>query len=283
MQKKLLKKDIKKIVSLALQEDVGQQDITTTAIAKPNDYIAGAIIVQAAGVIAGLPLVKEVFSQLNKEVELIIIKKEGQKVKKGDKILILKGNAAAILTGERTALNFLALLSGIATITNKYVEMAKNTRTEILDTRKTPPGLRTLVKYAVSVGGGTNHRFGLYDGILIKDNHIKLAGSLKTAIARVRKNIKNKDKSLLIEVEAENLAEVSEALAAKADIILLDNMSLSQLKQAKKIIGKKAKLEVSGGLTLKMLRNILDLNLDRASIGALTHSTTWLSMHLEID
>lgn len=268
------------VVKQALKEDVGPGDVTTNAIAKPHDTARGAVLAQAKGVIAGVPLAQEVYRQLSSRVKITVLKKDGSRVKPGDAVLRLAGPAAPILTGERTALNFLGLMSGTATRTAEFADAVGKSRSKIYDTRKTPPGLRALVKYAVLAGGGCNHRLGLYDAVLIKDNHIRLAGSVTEAIQRVRTRTNGR---LPIEVEAENLAQVMEALDARADIILLDNLDHGQLKQAVRLIRRQALTEVSGGVNFFSARRAAALGVDRISVGALTHSAPWLSLHLELE
>jgi nicotinate-nucleotide pyrophosphorylase (carboxylating) len=267
-------------VHRALAEDVGRGDLTTRWTVKRNERLRTLISAQAAGVVAGVPLVKEVYRQLDGRVKVTPLKHEGSQVRNHDPLVRLEGPAAAILTGERVALNFLGMLSGIATKTSHYVEAVRGTRTKIYDTRKTPPGLRLLCKYAVVMGGGVNHRFGLYDGILIKDNHINLAGSLSAAVSRAQIG---SHRRFPIEVEAESLEQVKEALASGAEIILLDNLSLAELRQALKLIQGRALTEVSGGIDLKAAKTAAQLGVDRVSVGALTHSAPWLAMHLELE
>ncbi|NTV52516.1 MAG: carboxylating nicotinate-nucleotide diphosphorylase [Candidatus Firestonebacteria bacterium] len=278
MNLSLPKKIMTDIVARALAEDLGGGDITTRAIARPHDAMRGGISAQGQGVIAGLPLVREVFRQINPKVKVEPVVADGTQVKSGDELLRLAGPAAAILTGERTALNFLGMLSGMATVTSRYVEAVAGTSTKIYDTRKTPPGLRLLSKYAVAAGGGTNHRIGLFDAVLIKDNHIGLAGNVTQAVTRMRAHDR---KHLPVEVETETLAQVQEALAVKAEVILLDNMSFAQLREAVKLINHRAEIEVSGSVPLAEARSIAHLGVDRISVGALTHSAPWLPMHLE--
>ncbi len=267
-------------VKQALREDVGGGDITSRGLAGRGKKIQGRIFAQQAGVLAGRLVVNEVYHQLSKDVRVRWHHQDGDRLKKGDPVCTLKGPAESLLTGERTALNFLGMLSGIASETSRYVQVVKGTKTKIFDTRKTIPGLRLLVKYAVQAGGGANHRLGLYDGILIKDNHIKLAGSITAAMASMNRANRKK---LPVEVEVETLAEVKEALASGADIILLDNFSVSGLKQAIALIGRKAQTEISGGVTLAKLKTYARLGVDRISVGAITHSMPWLSLHLEFD
>lgn len=267
-------------VKRALAEDVGRGDITTRWIARPSDRVRGVITAQAEGVLAGVPVVREVYRRLDPRVRVKAGRAEGAVVKPDDVLATLAGPAAAVLTGERTALNFLGLLSGIASLTFRYVQAVKGTQTGVYDTRKTAPGLRRLVKYAVAAGGGRNHRIGLYDGILIKDNHIALAGSLTEAVRRARAGSKGR---LPIEVEAENLDQVREALEAGADILLLDNLNTADLIRALNIARGRVQTEVSGDMDLDKTRAAAKLGVNRISVGALTHSARWLAMHLELE
>ena len=284
MPVRLSLKNITVAVKTALDEDVGSGDITTRCIARPADRAAGVIRAQAPGVIAGVLAVKEVFRQLDVRVKVRAMKTDGMPVRRGEVLIRITGPAAPIIIGERTALNFLGMLSGIATITAQYVKALRGTKTcktRIFDTRKTPPGLRGLVKHAVAAGGGCNHRMGLYDAVLIKDNHIALAGSLAEAIRRVRKGLGSRKRC--IEVEAEDMDQVGTALESGADIILLDNFPPARIREAVKLIQGQAVVEVSGGLELKAIKAAALRGVDRVSIGALTHSTPWLAMHMELE
>jgi nicotinate-nucleotide pyrophosphorylase (carboxylating) len=271
---------VRDLVRLALQEDVGPGDCTTRAIARPGDRLRAVIYAQARGVLAGVPLVREVYRQLDRRVRVQVLKSDSSAVRAGDKLLSISGPAGAILTGERTALNFLGCLSGIATQTAAYVRATKGSGTQVWDTRKTVPGMRLLAKYAVRAGGGHNHRNGLYDAVLIKDNHVALAQGIGEAIRRARQVLGAR---VPIEVEAENLQQVREALASRAEVILLDNLSGLRLARALRLIRGRARTEVSGGLTLRTARAAARLGVDRVSIGALTHSAPWLPLHLEVE
>jgi len=265
------------IIENALREDLGSGDVTTDAIFSAADTCEALIIAKEEGVIAGIPIAKRVFQKLDPEVVFAQELKDGKHVKPGDTILEIKGLVRAVLSGERLALNLLQRMSGIATVTSKYVEAISGYRTEILDTRKTAPGLRVLDKYAVSVGGGQNHRIGLYDAVLIKDNHIDFAGSISKAIEIVRDKYKTRFK---VEVETSNLHEVREALEAGADIIMLDNMSVKMMKEAVSIINRKAITEASGGITLDTVRESAETGVDFISVGAITHSSPALDIGL---
>ncbi len=276
---RLSKKEIDRIITAALREDIGPGDVTTGAIIPMNKTGKASFYAKEEGIIAGLFIAESVFKKSGRNIIWKNHVKEGSHVTKNRKIAEVSGSLAAILKAERTALNLLQRLSGIATITSKFVEKAESANTKILDTRKTVPGMRLLDKYAVKCGGGTNHRFGLYDMVLIKDNHIKIAGSIAEAVNLVRK--KNK-KKILIEVETGNLNQVKEALAAKADIIMLDNMSTQMMKEAVKIIGGKAKTEASGNVNLKNVSKIANTGVDFISVGALTHSVKALDINMKI-
>lgn len=276
---KIQKLKIKDIIKKALAEDIGDGDITTESIVPKNSFSVAQIIAKQAGILAGSKIVREVFRILSPKVKIKFKLKDGEKFKFGDIIAELTGPTRAILTGERTALNFLCHLTGIATLTRKFVEKIANTNAIILDTRKTTPNLRILEKYAVRIGGGQNHRFGLFDMILIKDNHIVAAGSLINAIKTAQS--KNKAK-LPIEVECKNIAEVKQALSLNVPWIMLDNMNLKQIKQAVRLSQGKTKLEVSGGVNLKNVRKIAKTGVDYISVGAITHSAPHIDISLEI-
>lgn len=276
----LKKSDIQKIISSALKEDIQTGDITTNIIIPPAKKGSAYFLAKEDGIIAGLPIAKEVFKMFDKKIVWKNLIKEGSFVKKGTRIAEVNGSLRALLSCERTALNLLQRISGIATTTSVYIEAVKNTYAKILDTRKTAPGLRALDKYAVKTGGGTNHRFGLYDMVLIKDNHIKAAGSIESAVTKIKKGIKKKIK---IEVETTNLDEVSEAIKAKVDIIMLDNMTIETMKEAVKIIGGKIKTEASGNVNLNTVRAIAETGVDFISVGALTHSVKALDISMKIN
>jgi nicotinate-nucleotide pyrophosphorylase (carboxylating) len=268
---------IDSIIKNALNEDVGSGDITTDTIFPPDAKCEAQIIAKEKGIIAGIPIAKRVFQELDPEVSFSQNSNDGDRVTPGQEILRIKATVRAVLTGERLALNLLQRMSGIATATSLYVDAVKGSKTKILDTRKTAPGLRVLDKYAVLAGGAQNHRFGLYDLILIKDNHINFAGGISNAVEIVRSKYQNKFK---IEVETSTLDEVKEALSSGADIIMLDNMNISMMKEAVKMINKKALTEASGGITLSTLTDIADTGVDYISVGAITHSSPALDISL---
>lgn len=277
MKKSKLQFKTKNLVKEALKEDIGRGDITTLATVDKKAKAKGIIKAKESGVIAGLLIAKEVFHYIDRKIKFAPKVKDGTEVKKGKIIAALSGPARGILTGERVALNFLQRLSGIATLTNQF--MSRAGQVEILDTRKTAPGLRALEKYAVKIGGGTNHRFGLYDAILIKDNHIKIARGIEKAIKKAQAQAPEQE----IEVEAKTIAQVKKAIKAGADKILLDNMNIKTLRQAARLC-KKAKVwcEASGGVNLKNIRKIANTRVNAISVGALTHSAKALDISLEI-
>ncbi len=265
-------------VILALREDIGKGDITTNSIIPEDAKTSAKIIVKEDGMICGLPVARLVFQSVDKKIKFSEKVNDGKTLKKGAVAAIVSGPARGILTAERTALNFLQRLSGIATITSKFVKAAGK-GIMILDTRKTTPGLRVLEKYAVKIGGGCNHRMGLFDEVLIKDNHISVAGGLKQAVRAAKKKL-NK-----IEVEASTLGQVKEAIASGVSRILLDNMSIATMKKAIKLIRRskrKIEIEVSGGITLKNIRKVAEAGVDYISIGALTHSAPALDINLKV-
>lgn len=275
----LARTTLRDLIRTWLLEDVGTGDVTTRAIVSPDQRGVAEIVVREAGVFCGVPVAEHVFAELDTELAFTSLVPEGSRVGPGTIVARLEGSLRSILTGERLALNLLQRLSGIATLTSRFVEAVAGTGVVILDTRKTTPGLRALEKYAVRVGGGRNHRFGLFDGILIKDNHIRAVGSVREAVRLARERAPH---SLVIEVEVTTLEELDEALAAGADWILLDNMDLETIRQAVQRVAGRAKLEVSGGVTLDRIRAIAETGVDAISVGALTHSARALDISLEI-
>ncbi|MHB8930977.1 MAG: carboxylating nicotinate-nucleotide diphosphorylase [Melioribacteraceae bacterium] len=274
---KLNRKELDRIISEALREDIGSGDVTTDLIVPSTTVSEAFMIAKEDGILAGLPIAKTVFKKLDKKIFWKNLVKEGEHISAGTEIVRLKGSYRSLLTGERTALNFLQRISGIATTTSKYVEKLEGLKTVILDTRKTAPGLRMLDKYGVKIGGGTNHRIGLYDMVLIKDNHIKAAGGIFEAVIQIKNNLTGKMK---IEVEVTNLAEVEIAMNAGADILMLDNMSIKQMNEAVKLIDGKVKVEASGGVNLNTVRAIAETGVDFISVGALTHSVKALDISM---
>ena len=269
MNKTLSEDHINNLIKVALDEDIGSGDITTRSILSPDDIYIAEVITRENTILCGINIFKSVFFQLDPDAIFSDDPfKDGDTLSNNTKVLRIEGKGIALLEGERVALNILQRLCGIATITKQYVEIA--TPVKILDTRKTTPGLRSFEKYAVFCGGGKNHRFGLYDAILIKDNHIKASGGIIQAVNKVKER---HNSSIQIEVETTTLAEVREAIEARSDIIMLDNMSIENIKKAVHIIDGRACTEVSGSITIDQLSMLSKINIDYVSIGALTHSS----------
>jgi len=272
------RKNIDALIEAALKEDMPAGDITSENIV-PSDSISRAFIVaKEEGVLAGIYVAERVMKKIDRTVFFEIHQKDGQKIKRGDKIAALKGPSVSLLKGERTALNFLQRMSGIATTTQKFVKALDGKKTKVLDTRKTTAGLRSLEKYAVRMGGGTNHRFSLSDMVMIKDNHIKIVGNISDAVLLARKKIKP---GIKIEVETTSREEAEEALKCGADIVMLDNMSLDRMREVVKLLSGKVLVEVSGNINLSRASKIADLGVDFISVGALTHSYKSLDISME--
>jgi nicotinate-nucleotide pyrophosphorylase (carboxylating) len=263
------------IIHRALEEDIGSGDITTLSTVQAKSVLNGTFIAKESGVIAGLEVVREIFKYLDTRAVFSQKVRDGQQVAKGTVLATLRGKGRALLTAERTALNFLQRMSGIATLTRAYVDAVKGTDTVILDTRKTSPGNRFLDKQAVLLGGGANHRLGLFDMVLIKDNHITAAGGITQAVTRVWATDTMKR---LIEVEVKNFEELREALSLKVDRILLDNMDIKTLKETVRFTAGRIPLEASGNVTLKNVAAVAATGVDMISIGALTHSVRALDI-----
>ncbi|WP_298820580.1 carboxylating nicotinate-nucleotide diphosphorylase [Chloroflexus sp.] len=270
------------VVAHALAEDIGSGDLTTLAVIPVTARATAHVVTRAAGVIAGLPVLEAVFHHLDPALQVVFHVQDGAAVAAGAIIATVSGSARHILTGERVALNLLQRLSGIATMTAQYVAAVAGTRAQILDTRKTTPGLRALEKYAVRMGGGRNHRFGLYDGVMLKDNHLAILAAegidLPAAIARARAQL---GPMVRLEVEVESVAAAISAAEAGADLILLDNMPLDQLRAAVQAVAGRAKTEASGGVNLQTVRAIAETGVDYISVGALTHSVQALDIGLD--
>ena len=269
---------IEQAVRTALAEDVGEGDVTTEATVDPDALGTAELVVKEAGVVCGLAVAEAVFWALDPDLRFAPLAEEGAVVDRPAAVALVTGPERAILTGERTALNFLGRLSGVATLTRRYVDAVAGTGVAILDTRKTTPGLRALEKHAVVCGGGRNHRFGLDDGILVKDNHLRAAGSIRAAVESLRATT-----DLPLEVECDTFEQVSDALDAGVDAILLDNMTLDELRAAVALAAGRARLEASGGVTLENVRAIAETGVDEISIGALTHSARSLDVSLELE
>jgi len=257
------------IIKNALIEDIGSGDITTDLIIKENFQVDGEIVSKEKGILCGTQVVQRTFFLIDPEIKVEALKNDGQRIAKGEPVIRISGSARSILKGERVALNFLQRLSGIATKVNRVVNLVNNDKVKIADTRKTTPGLRLLEKYAVRIGGGYNHRWGLYDSVLIKENHIKASGGIKQAIQSLKGSLSH---TVKIEVEVETLDQIEEAVAAGVDIILLDNMSSDEMKKAVKHINKRCMVEASGNITCENVTQVAETGVDVISIGSLTHS-----------
>lgn len=270
---------IDRLVEEALIEDVGRGDLTTTSVVPEKTVARAELLAKADGVIAGLPLVEAVFRKVDATLEVTRLVDEGSRVRPGDRVLEANGSARGLLIGERVALNFIQRLSGIATETRRAVEACAGTGAQIVDTRKTTPGLRALEKYAVRVGGGRNHRFGLDDAVMIKENHIAVAGGIIPAVKAAKSRLGHMHK---IEVEIASLEQIDEALTAGADVILLDNMSLDEMREAVNRIGGRAIVEASGGIRPDTVRDVAMTGVDVISLGWITHSAPALDLSLLI-
>ncbi len=270
---------IDKLIDLAIEEDIATGDVTTNSIIPEQSRAVAEMKMKADGIISGLAVAKRVYERFEKDIRWEPKVKDGDSVKKGDIIIRIEASHRCLLLGERLSLNIMQRMSGIATETAKYIKELSGTHTRLLDTRKTAPGLRILDKMAVKDGGGTNHRMGLYDMAMIKDNHIKAAGGITNAIRQVRTHI---TPGIKIEVETTNLNEVWEALAEKADIIMLDNMNNAEMVEAVKIINGRAKTEASGNMSIPRLKEVAATGVDYISVGALTHSVTALDISMNI-
>lgn len=279
LSKERFSADLRTLIERALAEDIGTGDTTTNAIIPPPAKLRAKLVAKAPGVIAGLSIAEMTFQFLDHRVRLTSTIVDGEQIQAGQTLAEIEGSGRAILTAERTALNFLGRMSGIATLTRQFVDKVSGTTAKILDTRKTAPNIRLFDKMAVRVGGGENHRMGLFDMILIKDNHVDFAGSITEAVTRARKA----NSELEIEVEARTLADVSECLALGVSWIMLDNMSLDGLREAVGLVSGRAKLEASGNVTVQKVRSIAETGVDYISVGALTHSVKALDVSLVVN
>ena len=279
-----LLEDMGEIIRLALVEDAFDRDITTLSLISEHAFGEGSFLVKAPGVIAGLPIAETVFREVDSKITFETLLPDGSSVRKGEIVAIVKGPLASILRAERVALNFLQQLSGVATKTARYVAAVDGTTAEILDTRKTTPGLRRLQKYAVQMGGGRNHRMDLSDGMLVKDNHIAALRARELSLFEItQKALKATPDGMMVEIEVTSVAEAEEAMSAGAKLILLDNMSPDEMRKAVAIAKRHlCKLEASGGITLETIRDVAQAGVDFISIGALTHSSKALDISLEI-
>ena len=275
----MLQSYIDRIIHMALEEDVNYQDVTSDFLIDEKQISKAVFLAKADGILCGLPVALRVFELLDKDFSAIVYRQDGDRLQKGDRIAELSGHTRLLLEGERTALNLLQHLSGIATATAAAVALTKGTFASIADTRKTLPGLRALQKYAVTVGGGKNHRFNLSDAAMLKDNHIDAAGGITPAITKLRAKLGHMTK---IEVETRSLDEVREALAAGADIIMLDNMDLETMRRAVELTAGRAKLEASGNITAQTIADVAKTGVDIISMGALTHSVQAFDISMKI-
>lgn len=266
------------LILSALREDITSEDITTNSVMREYQLGEVELICKQDGVIAGLDVFKRIFELLDSKTKVTFTKKDGDTVKNGDKIGVVRGDIRVLLSGERTALNYLQRMSGIATYTRSIADLLKSSKTKLLDTRKTTPNMRVFEKYAVKVGGGYNHRYNLSDGILLKDNHIGAAGGVKEAVQMAKEYAPFVRK---IEIEVENIDMLKEALDAGADIIMLDNMSVEDMKEAVKLVSGKAETECSGNVTKENVERLVDIGVDYISSGALTHSSPILDLSLK--
>ena len=274
------KRELGRKIEEWLHEDIGFGDVTTMSTIPANEQGIGILYAKEEGVVAGLPIAQQVFETVDPALSFHAKVEEGTRVEIGDQIAEVSGSVRSILSGERLALNLLQRLSGIATKTSEYAEAVAETKARVVDTRKTTPGMRFLEKYAVRIGGGYNHRFALYDAVMIKDNHIKGAGSIAQAVAAARASIPH---TMTVEVEAESLDQVREALEAGADIIMLDNMSNEQMAEAVQLIDGRAVVEASGGVNLETIGAIAKTGVDVISVGALTHSVKAFDISLDLN
>jgi len=270
---------LNQLIDMALAEDIGAGDITTDYLVPCDSHGQGIIVAKENIVLAGLDIAKMVFQRLDPKIHFQSAYEDGAEIACGETVLSLEGRLRALLTAERPALNFLQHLSGIATQVRTYVKALKNSRVKLVDTRKTTPGWRVLEKYAVRMGGAHNHRMGLFDGVLIKDNHIAACGGIQQAVAEARKHISHLIK---IEVEVSNLAGILDALKSKVDVIMLDNMDIAQIREAVSAIRNRAIVEVSGGVTLEHLTDLAQTGVDLISVGAMTHSARAVDLSMRI-
>ena len=271
--------DIDSIIDRALEEDLPEGDITSESVIPKGTLSKAFLLAKEDGILAGIEVASSVFFKIDSKVVFKKIKDDGQRIKKGDSLARIEGDSVSLLKGERTALNFLQRLSGIATATHKFTQVLEGSQTKVLDTRKTTPGLRVLEKFAVKMGGGENHRKSLSDMVLIKDNHLQIVGSISEAVQRARNKIKP---GIRIEVETTNISKVKEALESGVDMIMLDNMSIEAMKEVVQWVDGRIPLEVSGNVDLEKAKSLATLGVDYISVGGLTHSFKSLDISMEI-
>ncbi len=273
---------INSLLELAFAEDIGDGDHTTLCSIPASEVGSSKLLIKEEGILAGVDVAKDVFHKFDPELKVEVFIEDGAHVKPGDVAFVVTGKVQSLLQTERLVLNLMQRMSGIATITNKYVKLLEGTKTKVLDTRKTTPGLRMLEKQAVKIGGGENHRIGLFDMILLKDNHVDFAGGIKNAITRAKQYLKEKNKDLKIEIEVRNFDELNEALnVGGVDRIMLDNFTVEDTRKAVEIVNGRVELESSGGITFETIRDYAVTGVDYVSVGALTHSVKSLDMSLK--
>jgi nicotinate-nucleotide pyrophosphorylase (carboxylating) len=273
---------INSLLELAFAEDIGDGDHTTLCSIPASEVGSSKLLIKEEGILAGVDVAKDVFHKFDPELKVEVFIEDGAQVKPGDVAFVVTGKVQSLLQTERLVLNLMQRMSGIATITNKYVKLLEGTKTKVLDTRKTTPGLRMLEKQAVKIGGGENHRIGLFDMILLKDNHVDFAGGIKNAITRAKQYLKEKNKDLKIEIEVRNFDELNEALnVGGVDRIMLDNFTVEDTRKAVDIVNGRVELESSGGITFETIRDYAVTGVDYVSVGALTHSVKSLDMSLK--
>lgn len=269
---------IDSVIAAALKEDLPRGDITSESVIPEESRSEAIILAKEEGVLAGLDVARRVFAKIDGDLEFRKMKEDGQRFSAGEKLAAIRGSSISILKGERTALNFLQRMSGIASTTWRFVQALEGTKTKILDTRKTTPGLRILEKYAVKMGGGKNHRHNLSEMVMIKDNHLKLVGSISEAVQRAKERV---EPGIKVEVEATTLDEVKEAVRSGADMVMLDNMSVQKMREVVEWVKRKVPLEVSGKVSLDRIREIAALGVDFISVGSLTHSYRSVDISIE--
>jgi nicotinate-nucleotide pyrophosphorylase (carboxylating) len=274
---------IHQFILLALSEDVGEGDHSTLAAVDKNKICHARLLAKSDGIIAGLEIAEKIFYEVNPGLKIEYFKKEGDKITSGDIVFIVSGKAQSILTSERLVLNCMQRMSGIATYTQQLCKMIEGTKAQLMDTRKTTPNFRLLEKWAVAIGGGRNHRYALYDMVMLKDNHVDLAGGIRPAIEKTREYLSENNKNLKIEIETRTLKEVEEVIkVGGVDVIMLDNMSIDDMKTAISLINGKYKTEASGGINEATLRSVAECGVDYISVGALTHSVKSLDLSLKV-
>lgn len=275
---------IHEFIASALAEDIGEGDHSTLGAVPKNNITKARLLIKDDGIIAGLALAEIIFHEVNPSLNVTFFKQDGDEVKKGEVAFIVEGHAQSILSSERLVLNCMQRMSGIATYTHRLCKLIEGTSTQLMDTRKTTPNFRLMEKWAVAIGGGRNHRFALYDMVMLKDNHVDMAGGIRTAIENTRNYLSENKKNLKIEIETRNLQEVKEVLnIGGIDIIMLDNMSIDDMKEAVRLINNKYKTEASGGITESTLRAVAECGVDYISVGALTHSVKSLDLSLKVE